>query len=170
MSERIEKAALMKDGVVYSVDRPGRHNHVISLAHKKLGLSEDPMEPLREDVQGFLTNSGRFVDRKEAVEIAVKAGQIPGYKYELFSEDVWDRENRDVMKQRAPDFVVSLRVVLADMPLEKAIDAFESLYLKGLLTETKGVMGAAAAIAGVDRRTMLRKVRKHGIDPRSFRK
>lgn len=169
MTERIEKAALMKDGRVFSVERPGRHDQVIRFAHTTLGLSTDPMEPLREDVQGFVTNSGRFVDRFEAVGIAVKAGQIAGHKYKLYSEDVWDKEGRDIMEQRAPDFVISLRVVLADMPLDVAIDAFESLYLKTLLTQTKGGMTAAAEIAGVDRRTILRKTRKHGINPRHFK-
>lgn len=100
--ERIEKAALVKDGVVYSVDRPGRHNHAISLAHKTLKLSEDPMVPLREDVQGFVTNSGRFVDRFEAVDVAFKAGQITGLKYKLYSEDVWNLEGHDINRRSRP--------------------------------------------------------------------
>lgn len=43
-------------------------------------------------VQGFLTNKGRFVDRKEAWRIARSAGQIDdngGYNSELFSEDLY---------------------------------------------------------------------------------
>ena len=42
--------------------------------------------------QGFLTNTGRFVDRKEAYRIALAAGQITGkngYCGELFSEDLY---------------------------------------------------------------------------------
>lgn len=43
-------------------------------------------------VQGFLTSTGRFVDRKEAYRIALSAGQIDengGYNKELFSEDLY---------------------------------------------------------------------------------
>jgi len=45
-----------------------------------------------ETIQGFLTNTGRFVDRKEAFDIALNAGQITeenGYCKELFSEDLY---------------------------------------------------------------------------------
>ena len=43
-------------------------------------------------VQGFLTSTGRFVDRKEAYRIALNAGQIDesnGVDGELFSEDLY---------------------------------------------------------------------------------
>lgn len=43
--------------------------------------------------QGFLTNDGRFVDRYEAKNIAVEAGQlivpVEQTYAQLFSEDVW---------------------------------------------------------------------------------
>jgi hypothetical protein len=44
--------------------------------------------------QGFLTSSRRFVDRREALAIATKAGQLEGrHKHEpidkLMSEDLW---------------------------------------------------------------------------------
>ena len=42
--------------------------------------------------QGFVTNKGRFVDRKEGWVIAEAAGQIKrttGNKGQLFSEDMW---------------------------------------------------------------------------------
>ena len=47
-----------------------------------------------ETIQGFLTSSGRFVDRKEALEIALKANQVDRYKLTnelvgLFSEDLY---------------------------------------------------------------------------------
>lgn len=38
--------------------------------------------------QGFVTSSGRFVDREEAAKIAVFAGQVIGIEI-LFSEDLW---------------------------------------------------------------------------------
>lgn len=44
-------------------------------------------------IQGFLTNRNRFVDRKEALEIALNANQVTkeelGEYKELFSEHVW---------------------------------------------------------------------------------
>jgi hypothetical protein len=40
--------------------------------------------------QGFVTSEGRFVDRKEAKEIALEAKQIEDMaRSELHSEDVW---------------------------------------------------------------------------------
>ena len=46
-------------------------------------------------VQGFVTSTGRFVDRKEALKIATESGQFKGPKrYRpfdmLMSEDLWD--------------------------------------------------------------------------------
>lgn len=44
-------------------------------------------------VQGFLTNRNRFVDRKEAAQIALATGQVKaeelGNYTDLFSEHVW---------------------------------------------------------------------------------
>ena len=45
-----------------------------------------------ETIQGFITNKGRFVNRKEAFQIALAAGQIDesaGVGGELFSEDLY---------------------------------------------------------------------------------
>lgn len=39
--------------------------------------------------QGFLTNTNRFVDRKEAGQIAFKAGQTEELKTTLYSEDLY---------------------------------------------------------------------------------
>jgi hypothetical protein len=39
--------------------------------------------------QGFLTSTGRFVDREDAAKIAHKSGQIRNCPYALFSEDLW---------------------------------------------------------------------------------
>lgn len=154
--EKIEKAALTKDGQVFSVPRPARHNHVIYFAHKTLGLSEDPVEPLNEDVQGFVTSTGRFVDRAEAAKIALEAGQIPEAKDALYSEDVWDTPR--------------VTVILPTLQYAESFDRFEALYLQALMKEADGVMAKAAEIAGLDRRTMLRKLRKHRINRKDFRK
>lgn len=41
--------------------------------------------------QGFVTDSGHFLDRYEAMELALKTGQLkePTGLKELFSEDLW---------------------------------------------------------------------------------
>lgn len=41
--------------------------------------------------QGFVTQDGRFVDRREAKRIAYRAGQLirETHPTDLFSEDVW---------------------------------------------------------------------------------
>ena len=47
-----------------------------------------------KNIQGFLTNKNRFVDRKEGAQIAMAAGQIISHKTTfnekmLFSEDIY---------------------------------------------------------------------------------
>ena len=42
-----------------------------------------------ENIQGFLTNTNRFVDRKEAGQIAFTAGQTEELKTTLYSEDLY---------------------------------------------------------------------------------
>lgn len=87
---RVEKAAIRtSEGEVYSVDQPGRHHDVIRLIRSS-GYSG----PVGGDRQGFLLSDGRFVMRKGALRVAIKAGQVkredchaPGIG--LFSEDVW---------------------------------------------------------------------------------
>ena len=81
----VEKAAIMtRSGVVWSVDKPKRHRHVFDLICKK------PWRASRLDViQGFILSDGRFVDRKEAAEIAYRAGQIENLCRELYTESLW---------------------------------------------------------------------------------
>ena len=52
-------------------------------------LTNKSMHEFGEDVQGFLTNTHRFVNRYEAAEIALAAGQIEHKTDMLYSEDVW---------------------------------------------------------------------------------
>jgi hypothetical protein len=66
---------------VVSAPPPARHHNLYALNH----------EP---DESGFLTSTGRFVDRAEALQIALAAGQPmidhPSRHDEwLFSEDLW---------------------------------------------------------------------------------
>ena len=79
MNEHIACAAIRYEGLVCSVPCPGRHGDVISRM-RALGL---PRESVNVVNQGFLTSTGRFVDRQEAAKIAGMS------KDQLFTEDMW---------------------------------------------------------------------------------
>ncbi len=84
--EFIEKAALRIDIVTFSVERPGRH-HTIIHALVDLGMPK----PINTEHTGFITSTGRFVDRKEAAIIALNAKQTDKLiaPPNLYSEDLW---------------------------------------------------------------------------------
>lgn len=89
--ELIVAAAVRFDGATISFPRPARHQQAISWLHWK-GLRE----PDGCYECGFLTNTGRFVDRKEAGRIILASGQgtyREGYTNphgHVFSEDLWN--------------------------------------------------------------------------------
>lgn len=68
-----------------------RHHLIIQddVAHqKKLGNTNK----IDRSNQGFLLNTGQFLDRKQALELAISNGQITEKKYNqynLFSEELW---------------------------------------------------------------------------------
>jgi len=85
-NETIEKAAIRFRDIVVFVERPGKHHTIIhELAY--LGLKT----PINTEDDGFLTSTGRFVDRIEAAKIALNAGQIEKLSVppNLYSEDLW---------------------------------------------------------------------------------
>ena len=86
--ETVARAAIFYNGTIYSVPRPGRHHTVIQMmVHDGF-----PDEAMHLKNQGFVTSTGRFVDRYEAAKIARAAGQIirePTPPDMLTSEDVW---------------------------------------------------------------------------------
>jgi hypothetical protein len=85
--ESIVMAAIKTSPVTVStVLKPGRHKDII--AHlTRHGFNAAAVGPGN---QGFVTSEGRFVDRREAKEIALAAGQISDiYGDELHSEHVW---------------------------------------------------------------------------------
>lgn len=47
------------------------------------------IKTIKRPIQGFLTSDDRFVDRHEAVDIALISKQIVEVKKELFSEDLY---------------------------------------------------------------------------------
>lgn len=68
-----------------------RHAHCISAVISMCGLrtvtySEDGVG---KNTQGFLTSKNRFLNRKEAGEIAFQSGQISEETNCLFSEDIY---------------------------------------------------------------------------------
>jgi hypothetical protein len=87
--ETITCAALRRDFLIVSLPRPTRHHDVI----RELDAVRDGAAHGAE--QGFITSTGRFVDRKQALAIATAAGQITtkhGNPDELYSEDVWSED------------------------------------------------------------------------------
>ncbi|MFA6594100.1 MAG: hypothetical protein WCT16_02470 [Candidatus Buchananbacteria bacterium] len=73
-------AAIRKDGKMFTACRHGR---II----QKYAHSAPPGFFLQAE-QGFLTDSGEFVDRQAAARIAFECGQTRQLKEILFSEDV----------------------------------------------------------------------------------
>ena len=88
--EKIARAAIKYRGEVWHAVRPGRH-HTIMRAHFSMYGKTNSLSFEEHGVQGFVTTTGRFVDRKEAVVIAVRSGQIdaPQWPPDLYSEDLW---------------------------------------------------------------------------------
>ena len=87
--ERLTGVAINHEGRVYTLAAPNRHNHLIAHAREVLEL---PKEACDVKNQGFVTSTGRFVTRKEAVGIARAARQLKrdiGRATILFSEDCW---------------------------------------------------------------------------------
>jgi len=82
-SRHITHVAILYDGKVHSLPSPNRHHHVIGL----IGGIYGP------DKQGFLDNNGEFLDRKQALAVALNAGQVKNPDNiragQLFSEDIW---------------------------------------------------------------------------------
>jgi len=78
--------AIKVNGEVFHLPKPNRHNHVMHL-YRERTKERVPAQA----VQGFLTVSGRFVDRTVAAELALRQGQIPklGWPPLLYSEDLW---------------------------------------------------------------------------------
>lgn len=73
------------DNTVYALPQPARHHNVIRDMREK-GVPKPIV-----GTQGFVTNTGRFVDRIEGAKIAIEAGQIQKLNWppNLYSEDLW---------------------------------------------------------------------------------
>jgi hypothetical protein len=100
-TERLAAAAIIRDG---SIESRGFKSHWQIRA--ALG-DENPQQRKRGDEEGFVTSTGRFVDRDEAQDVAVASGQIPSRQGRtLLSADIdWDakppKEDRPKRKKMA---------------------------------------------------------------------
>jgi hypothetical protein len=79
--ERIHQPENIKTGIVVC----GRRHHNCLIIFTQFSYDRDKTK----FKQGFLTNTDRFVTRKEAAHIAYKCGQINKQLKTLFSEDLW---------------------------------------------------------------------------------
>jgi hypothetical protein len=85
---KLTHVAIRFRGKVYSLPAPSRHHHVIAEI-----LKQNPdVHTISNDEQGFLDESGTFLNRKQALASAlwnnqIKSGVIIRYEM-LFSEDV----------------------------------------------------------------------------------
>lgn len=80
-------AIIAHNGEVISLPKPNRHHNVIKLMVDEL---KHP-RPIKGK-QGFINESGVFLDRAEAKKVAIKHNQLLGHASTLgilFSEDVW---------------------------------------------------------------------------------
>ncbi len=77
---------------VYWQEEPARHHHLLSEMSQDIDKEERQYD---EEIQGFLTSDGVFVDRETAMKFAeyhkqLKVRSPDGYNgCELFSEDLW---------------------------------------------------------------------------------
>jgi hypothetical protein len=84
--ERIVAAAILwEDRHPIWLPAPARHHNVLHLIHY-ITLVDHVF-----GAQGFMTSEGRFVEREEAGQIALAAGQTDKLKWgpDLYSEDLW---------------------------------------------------------------------------------
>ncbi len=84
---RIVAAAMRYKGVIASLPAPKRHNDIIHEIASRILPVEWPVS----GETGFLTSTGEFVGRQDAMRIAIRAGQLPEDHEDpnLYSEDLW---------------------------------------------------------------------------------
>lgn len=87
---RITRVAVRFNGQVYSLPPPNRHHDVIWEIARVENIAT---VRAAGDNQGFLDDSGRYLTRKEALPVALAAGQVLDVSNvrgkSLFSEDLW---------------------------------------------------------------------------------
>lgn len=87
-AEFIIAAAILVNAVIVTLPPPSRHQNLV-LAAETSGIRAGDIE---EKHRGFLTSQGRFVDRREALELAYPQNQTfkkPIPHAVLTTEDLW---------------------------------------------------------------------------------
>lgn len=81
-------AIRLRNGLLLLMPKPSRHHHIISAWHTTTSQSFP-----EDGEQGFFDNQGRFLNRKQALHVALTAGQVKKPEEiragRLFSEDLW---------------------------------------------------------------------------------
>ena len=91
----ITHVAIRFNGQIYSLPAPNRHHDVIRHIVTSTASTDNPITHVdaRDDDQGFLDSAGRYLNRRQALRIAQKSGQLrpdrPIYYGKLYSENVW---------------------------------------------------------------------------------
>jgi hypothetical protein len=81
VEEWLISAAIKRDGVVHS----GKHNH----AELRVALGdEEAYQSQAGDIEGFMTNTGRFLTREQAKPVGEAAGQCSHQVRPLLSSDI----------------------------------------------------------------------------------
>jgi hypothetical protein len=90
MLKIVSVAIKLDNGIIHSLPKPCRHHHVIHAMNPPDNIVENDIIIARGE-QGFLTNEGTFVDRKEGASIALRNGQVLKLHAppNLYSEDLW---------------------------------------------------------------------------------
>ena len=83
MTETITHVAIEFADMTLDLPKPARHSDVIALHLKLTGKRGSGKR------QGFITSTGRFVDRTIGAMVAWRAKQISIKRDKLYSEDLW---------------------------------------------------------------------------------
>lgn len=88
----ITHVAIRWDGRIWSLPRPYRHHHVIETISRLTGAKYIDCRDDNQD-QGFLDDTGRYVNRVDGLAEALKNKQVKDENDirhgMLFSEDLW---------------------------------------------------------------------------------
>ena len=76
----ITDSAILKEGKIYT---GRRHHNCIKSVVQATGVRPAGGK------QGFVDNKGNFLDRVDALNLALECGQIKEPKIRLYSEDLW---------------------------------------------------------------------------------
>lgn len=87
--ETIVAVASKAYGKLYQLPKPNRHHNLLDLMYAE----NNGAFQVAADEEGFITSTGRYVNREEGYLIAQQANQIIAERHrpgdELYSESVW---------------------------------------------------------------------------------